>query len=91
MQNAETILGIIRDRPVTTPSMPDGRCDSRSRPESLESRVRGKLASAVRREADGKGPGNRDLASGLPDFERGGRRQRRSRLLAHYARRESPT
>ncbi len=46
--------------------MPDGRHDKQSRHESLESRVRGKLASAVRRGADGKGSGDRDLAGGLP-------------------------
>ena len=40
-----------------------------SQHDSLESRVRGKLASAVRRGADGKGSGNRDLAGGLPDSE----------------------
>jgi hypothetical protein len=49
--------------------MPDGRHDKQSRHESLESRVRGKLASAVRRGADGKGSGDRDLAGGLPNFE----------------------
>jgi predicted nucleotidyltransferase len=43
--------------------------------DSLESRVRGKLASAVRRGADGKGSGNRDLAGGLPDSEGRGRQQ----------------
>ena len=42
---------------------------------ALESWVRGKLACPVRRGADGKGPGTRYLASGLPDFaaERRGR------------------
>ena len=34
---------------------------------SRESRVRGTLARAVRRGADTKGSGNRDLAGGLPD------------------------
>ena len=53
MQNAETILNIIRDR------------DSVVRHKSLESRAQGKLAHAVRGGADGKGPRKRDLAGGL--------------------------
>jgi len=55
--------------------MLDDHRDQQPRIESLESRVQGKLASAVRRGADGKGPGDRDLAGGLPDSDRGvGRR-----------------
>jgi len=46
-----------------------GQPDSRSWHESLESRVRGKLASAVRRGADGKVPSNGQLASSLPYSE----------------------
>jgi hypothetical protein len=57
VQNAETLLSIIREpEPVTRRSMQGGRRDTGSRHESPESRVRGKLASAVRRGAEGKVP-----------------------------------
>jgi hypothetical protein len=54
------------------PSTLDGQLGKHARDEPLESRARGKLAHAVRRGADGKGPRNRDLAGGVPDFARAG-------------------
>src|SRR3954447_19266436 len=53
MRNAETILGIIR------------HCDA-GRNEWLESRMMRNVSCPVRRGADGKGPGHRNLASRLP-------------------------
>ena len=67
MQNAETILSIIRDR-----GKQGGQQDSVVRHKSLESRAQGKLAHAVRGGADGKGPRKRDLAGGLLHSSGGG-------------------
>ena len=53
MRDAETILGIIR------------HCDA-GRNEWLESRMMRNVSCPVRRGADGKGPGHRNLASRLP-------------------------
>jgi hypothetical protein len=49
--------------------MQDGPRRSPTRHESLESHVRGKLASVVRRGAAKKGPSRSHLAGGLPDSE----------------------
>ena len=45
--------------------MQDDHRGSVVRHKSLESRAQGKLANAVRGEADGKGSRNRDLVGGL--------------------------
>jgi putative transposase len=60
--------------------MADARLDRHSRHESLESRVRGKLAGAVRRGADRKGLLTWYLAGGLPDST--GRRWKRANSTA---------
>src|ERR1700712_4638020 len=48
-----------------TTSTPVGHCDA-GRNEWLESRMMRNVSSPVRRGADGKGPGHRNLASRLP-------------------------
>src|SRR3954464_4957682 len=48
-----------------TTSTPVGHCDA-GRNEWLESRMMRKVSCPVRRGADGKGPGHRNLASRLP-------------------------
>jgi len=52
---------------ATSPYMRVAPQECVSRPEVLESRVLGKRASPVRREAVGKGPLLRDLAGGPPN------------------------
>ena len=61
--------------------MQDGHRGSVVRHESLESRVQGKLANAVRGGVDGKGSHNRDLAGGLLHFGRANIDLLRKRVL----------
>jgi hypothetical protein len=90
VQNAETILNIIRDRgkrglPLQRvyPLQGDQQ-DSVVRHKSLESRAQGKLAHAVRGGADGKGPRKRDLAGGLLHLEGGRWKRGLATALAAY-------
>jgi len=60
MQNAETVLDVIRASHRIRGDVITGEQGA------------GKLACPVREGADGKGPGNRDLAGGLLHLMRGG-------------------
>jgi len=63
MQNAEPVLDVIRARHCA-------RADAITGEQGA-----GKLACSVREEADGKGPGARDLAGGLLHSGRGRRKR----------------
>ena len=60
MQNAETVLDVIRASHRVRADVITGEQGA------------GKLACPVREGADGKGPGDRDLAGGLLHLMRGG-------------------